>query len=82
MKLKMRLMELDFCEPCDRFLYGTMFSNPTVLYNFFIRLEPYIHLHWEHQGKRIDHADRLFSGIQEQFSSVLVASSDMKELSP
>lgn len=59
-----------------------MYSNPTVLYNFFIRLEPFTSLHWEHQGRRIDHADRLFSGIAENFSTVLNSSSDNKELAP
>lgn len=53
-----------------------------MLYNFFIRLEPYTSLHWEHQGRKIDHADRLFSGIHEQFSTVITSSSDMKELAP
>ena len=82
MKLKRRFQEVDVCDREIRFLYGTMYSNPTVLYNFFIRLEPYTTLHWEHQGRKIDHADRLFSGIAEQFSTVYTSSSDMKELTP
>lgn len=59
-----------------------MYSNPTVLYNFFIRLEPYTSLHWAHQSGKLDHADRLFSGVYEQFITILTSSSDMKELCP
>lgn len=77
-KLKARLREVDASDREIRFLYGTMYSNPTVLYNFFIRLEPFTSLHWEHQGRKIDHADRLFSGIHEQFNTILTSSSDMK----
>lgn len=37
-KLKARLQEVDASDREIRFLYGSMYSNPTVLYNFFIRL--------------------------------------------
>ena len=63
-------------------MYGTMFSNPTVIYSFFIRLEPFTSLHWDHQGRRIYHADRLFSSVYDQFRTVITSSSDNKELSP
>lgn len=59
-----------------------MYSNPTVIYNFFIRLEPFTSLHWEHQGRRIDHADRLFSAVKDQFNTVMTSTSDNKELVP
>ena len=81
-KLKERCLEIGDEDPEMFFLFGTMYSNPTVLYNFFIRLEPFIGLHWEHQGQKIDHADRLFSSIKEQFTTVLNSSSDNKELTP
>ena len=38
LKLKARLREVDASDREIRFLYGTLYSNPTVLYNFFIRL--------------------------------------------
>ena len=78
----MRLNEIDPNDIEIRFLYGTMYSNPTILYNFFIRLEPFTSLHWEHQGRKIDHADRLFSAVADQYSTVLSSSSDNKELCP
>lgn len=59
-----------------------MYSNPTVLYNFFIRLEPFTRLHWDHQGRKLDHADRLFSSVADQFYTVLTSSADMKEITP
>ena len=78
---KERMVEGGFPEE-EKFLYGTFYSNPTVMYNFFIRLEPFITLHWDHQGQKIDHADRLFSGIEEQYVSATTNSSDVKELIP
>ena len=81
-KLRERCIEMGDEVDELRFIYGTNISNPTVIYNFFIRLEPFTSLHWEHQGKKIDHADRLFSSIQDQFATVLSSSSDNKELAP
>lgn len=76
----MRMAECN--EPEQHFLYGSFYSNPTFIYNFFIRLEPFTTLHWEHQGKKIDHADRLFSGVEEQYRSATTNTSDVRELIP
>lgn len=44
-------------------LYGSFYSNPTIITHYLIRLQPFSALHWRHQSKRFDHADRLFSSI-------------------
>ena len=41
---QIRIQECD--DPDQHFLYGSFYSNPTFIYNFFIRLEPFTTLHW------------------------------------
>jgi|JI6StandDraft_1071083.scaffolds.fasta_scaffold18443_2 hypothetical protein len=61
-----------------KFLYGSFYSNPTIITHYLIRLEPFSTLHWKHQSKRFDHADRLFSSIEEQYTSSTNNTSDLK----
>lgn len=69
-------------DPETKCLYGSFYSNPTIITHYLIRLQPFSALHWRHQSKRFDHADRLFSSIEEQYKSSTKNSSDLKELIP
>eukprot|EP01107_Rhizomastix_libera_P014813 TRINITY_DN499_c0_g1_i5.p1 TRINITY_DN499_c0_g1~~TRINITY_DN499_c0_g1_i5.p1 ORF type:complete len:3564 (-),score=1007.80 TRINITY_DN499_c0_g1_i5:49-10740(-) len=65
------------------FHYGTHYSNSgTVLY-FLVRMEPYSHFATEFQEGQFDHADRLFSSIQDTWKTVSeVSTSQVIELVP
>lgn len=45
----------------EPFLYGSFYSNPAIVTNYMIRLEPFSALHYYLQSEKIDIADRLFS---------------------
>lgn len=62
----------------SKFLYGSFYSNPTIIAHYLIRLEPFSTIHWKHQSKRFDHADRLFSSIEDQYTSSTKNTSDLK----
>ena len=47
----------------EPFLYGSFYSNPAIVTNYMIRLEPFSALHYYLQSEKIDIADRLFSQL-------------------
>ena len=63
-------------------MYGTHYSNPTIVMTFLMRLEPFTTLHYNQQSMKFDHADRLFHSITTQWISGVTNSSDVKELIP
>ena len=66
----------------EPFLYGAFYSNPAVVTNYMIRLEPFSSLHYLLQSEKIDVADRLFFQFSDQYRSIMTNTSDMKELIP
>ena len=49
---------------------------------YLLRLEPFTTLAYNLQGGKFDHADRLFTGVESMWKSVLNDISDVKELTP
>ncbi len=69
-------------DPNTYILYGTHYSNPTIVMTYLMRMEPFTTLHYNQQTQKFDHADRLFHSIQQQWDSGVTNSSDVKELIP
>jgi hypothetical protein len=44
----------------EPFLFGSFYSNPAIVANYLVRLNPYSTFHYLLQSKKFDHADRLF----------------------
>ncbi|EAR86245.2 beige/BEACH domain protein (macronuclear) [Tetrahymena thermophila SB210] len=71
--------------PKDRdtyFMYGTHYSNATIVLTLLMRMEPFAGLHFTQQSNKFDHADRLFHSIHDQWESGQLNSADVKELIP
>lgn len=66
----------------EPFLYGAFYSNPAIVTNYMIRLEPFSSLHYLLQSEKIDVADRLFFQFSDQYRSIMTNTSDIKELIP
>jgi hypothetical protein len=64
------------------FQYGTHYSTPGALFNFFIRVSPYTEAARNLQGRKFDLSDRLFSSIKVCWYSVRNETSDVRELNP
>ncbi|EGR28762.1 WD repeat and fyve domain protein 3, partial [Ichthyophthirius multifiliis] len=64
------------------FMYGTHYSNPTIVLTLLMRMEPFAGLHFKQQANKFDKADRLFHSIQELWDSCQNNSADVKELLP
>ena len=64
------------------FLYGSFYSNPAIVSNFLIRINPFASQHYELQSHSFDLPDRLFYSIEDSHNSILKCSSDFKELIP
>jgi factor associated with neutral sphingomyelinase activation len=62
------------------FLYGTHYSTPGYVLFFLVRTVPEFMLCL--QNGRFDAPDRMFDGIEDAFSSVCEAPTDLKELIP
>ncbi len=45
------------------FLYGTHYSNATIVMTYLMRMEPFASLHYKQQSNKFDHADRLFHTV-------------------
>ena len=60
------------------FLYGSFYSNPAIVSNFLIRINPFSFQHFELQSKQFDLADRLFYSVPDSFKSLNQCSSDFK----
>ncbi|KAL4484840.1 hypothetical protein ABPG74_020017 [Tetrahymena malaccensis] len=64
------------------FMYGTHYSNATIVLTLLMRMEPFAGLHFTQQSNKFDHADRLFHSIHDQWESGQLNSADVKELIP
>jgi len=64
------------------FHYGSHYSSAGVVMFYLLRLEPFTTLAYNLQGGKFDHADRLFTGVESMWKSVLNDISDVKELTP
>jgi hypothetical protein len=64
------------------FLFGSFYSNPAIVSNFLIRINPFASQHFELQSHQFDLADRLFYSIQDSYKGMMMCSSDFKELIP
>jgi len=64
------------------FLYGSFYSNPAIVSNFLIRINPFASQHFELQSHSFDLADRLFYSVKDSYQSLMICSSDFKELIP
>ncbi|EGR32183.1 WD repeat and fyve domain protein, partial [Ichthyophthirius multifiliis] len=72
-------------DPDDKntyFMYGTHYSNATIVLTFLMRMEPFAGLHFQQQENKFDYADRLFHSVKEQWKSGLNNTADVKELLP
>lgn len=64
------------------FLFGSFYSNPAIVSNFLIRINPFASQHYELQSKQFDLPDRLFYSVADSLKSLTQCSSDFKELIP
>ena len=62
----------------EAFLYGSFYSNPAIINNFLLRINPFSTQHYKLQTNRFDHADRLFFSIKDQFKCSTHNQSDVK----
>lgn len=58
-------------ETSEPYLYGSFYSNPAIVCNYLIRIDPFSKLHYELQSNHFDVADRLFFSVPEQLHSCL-----------
>ncbi|GMH14034.1 hypothetical protein Nepgr_015875 [Nepenthes gracilis] len=73
----------NFLDPdIPRFYYGSHYSSMGIVLYYLIRLEPFTALHYNLQGGKFDHADRLFQSIEGTYQNCLSNTSDVKELIP
>ena len=64
------------------FLYGSHYSNATIVLNYLFRVEPFGSLHYAFSSGKFDHPDRLFHSIEQSWDSVNTNTADVKELTP
>ncbi|PKA52227.1 hypothetical protein AXF42_Ash010123 [Apostasia shenzhenica] len=73
----------NFSDPdIPSFYYGSHYSSMGIVLFYLLRMEPFTALHRNLQGRKFDHADRLFQGIEGTFRNCLSNTSDVKELIP
>jgi len=65
-----------------KFHYGSHFSNPGIVLQFLVRLQPFTRGALELQSGKFDIADRLFSNMEESFRCALTELADVRELIP
>jgi hypothetical protein len=76
-------LEPDPEHPTPPFHYATHYSSAAAVTFYLIRLEPFTSMHLQLQGGKFDHADRIFSSVDECWESASRQSlSDVKELLP
>jgi hypothetical protein len=66
----------------EAFLYGSFCSNPAIVSNYLVRIEPFSMHHYLMQSKQFDLPDRIFFSIKDQFVCCTQNSGDFKELIP
>lgn len=64
------------------YMYGSFYSNPGVVSNFLLRVNPFTTHHHQLQGNQFDLYDRLFIKMEDQFESIYNVTTDNRELTP
>lgn len=77
-----RFNEADHFSEIPPYHYGSHYSNPGIVLQFLIRLQPFTSGAIELQGGRFDLPDRIFSSYQEGFKGATEEVSDVRELIP
>jgi hypothetical protein len=63
-------------------MFGSFYSNPGVVANFLLRVNPFTAHHYKLQGNKFDLTERLFTDIEDQFFSIYNIQTDNRELVP
>jgi hypothetical protein len=63
-------------------MFGSFYSNPGVVSNFLLRVNPFTTHHHQLQGKQFDLFDRLFISMSDQYQSIFNVVTDNRELVP
>jgi hypothetical protein len=66
----------------DRSHFSTLYSSPTIVADFLVRLEPFTSCHIFFQNGQFEKADRLFSSIPMAWHDVQLTIPDFRELTP
>ena len=69
-------------ETIKPYIFGSNYSNPIYVFNFLMRLFPFVHISIELQGQKFDDPNRLFLSVKQSFYNSVTQKTDVRELIP